>query len=375
MPDKHLHIISFNVPYPPNYGGVIDVYYKLKELHLAGIKIHLHCFEYGRTINKELDKYCEKIYFYKRKTGFFSAMGYKPYIVASRRSEDLINNLLKDDYPVLFEGLHSCFYLRDERLKNRIKIYRESNIEHRYYFNLSRSEKNLWNKIYFFIAGIKLKYYQKILTYANLMLVVSLDDAAYLSKIFPKNKIVFLPSFHANEELEINEGHGEYALYHGNLSVPENEFTASFLIEKIFNDISVPLKIAGLHPSRRLIKLASSYNNVEIISNPDDEEMKLLIKNAQLNILLTFQATGLKLKLLNALYKGRFCLVNTKMLAGTGLDRLCHVADSTDLLKKEVVKLFNSDFDNSEFALREEVLSENYSNKKNTLKLIDYVFR
>lgn len=375
MPDKHLHIVSFNIPYPPNYGGVIDVFYKLKALHSAGIKIYLHCFVYGRPVNKELYEYCEKIYCYKRKTGFLSAVGLKPYIVSSRRSEDLIRNLLKDDYPILFEGLHSCYYLSDNRLEKCVKIYRESNIEHRYYFNLSVSERNLGKKIYFFIAGMKLKLYQKILKNADLMLVVSESDVKYLSEKFPKNKIVFLPSFHANEMLDVKEGRGKYALYHGNLSVPENEFTARFLIKKVFNDIHIPLKIAGLHPPKRLMRLASSYSNVEIITNPDDDEMKQLVRNAQLNVLVTFQATGLKLKLLNALYNGRFCLVNKKMLAGTGLDGICHVADSAELLKKNVIKLFDTEFDNAELALREEVLNENYSNKKNAAKLIDRIFR
>ena len=37
MPDKHLHIVSFSIPYPANYGGVIDVFYKLVALHKAGI--------------------------------------------------------------------------------------------------------------------------------------------------------------------------------------------------------------------------------------------------------------------------------------------------------------------------------------------------
>jgi len=41
---KHLHIISFDIPYPANYGGVIDVFYKLRALVSAGIKIHLHAF-------------------------------------------------------------------------------------------------------------------------------------------------------------------------------------------------------------------------------------------------------------------------------------------------------------------------------------------
>ena len=49
MQNKHLHIISFDVPYPANYGGVIDVFYKIKALHAKCVKIHLHCFEYGRA--------------------------------------------------------------------------------------------------------------------------------------------------------------------------------------------------------------------------------------------------------------------------------------------------------------------------------------
>lgn len=40
--DKHLNIVAFDNPYPPTYGGVIDVYYKLKSLAETGLKIHLH---------------------------------------------------------------------------------------------------------------------------------------------------------------------------------------------------------------------------------------------------------------------------------------------------------------------------------------------
>ena len=48
LAQTQLHIISFDVPYPPDYGGAIDVFYKLKALNQEGVKIHLHCFEYGR---------------------------------------------------------------------------------------------------------------------------------------------------------------------------------------------------------------------------------------------------------------------------------------------------------------------------------------
>ena len=60
MSDRHLHIVSFDVPYPANYGGVIDVFYKIRELHRSGIRLHLHIIEYPvRDRAPELENYCE----------------------------------------------------------------------------------------------------------------------------------------------------------------------------------------------------------------------------------------------------------------------------------------------------------------------------
>ena len=67
----HLHIISFDIPYPANYGGVIDVFHKIRCLNLSGVKVILHCFEYGgKKCSAELESMCEKVYYYKRNTSF-----------------------------------------------------------------------------------------------------------------------------------------------------------------------------------------------------------------------------------------------------------------------------------------------------------------
>ena len=178
MSEIHLHIISFDIPYPANYGGVIDVFYKLKALHSAGVKIHLHCFEYHRKPAPELDQYCYEVNYYPRKTGILSALNWKPYIIYSRRSKELLKNLCRDNHPILFEGLHSCFYLADKLLKNRLKIYRESNIEHQYYYHLFKAEKKLFYKIFFLFSSLKLRAFQGELSNANLILTVSKVDNA-----------------------------------------------------------------------------------------------------------------------------------------------------------------------------------------------------
>ena len=61
-----LHIVSFDVPFPTNYGGVIDVFYKLKALHKQGVEIYLHVYEYGIGEQKELLNYCKEVFYYPR---------------------------------------------------------------------------------------------------------------------------------------------------------------------------------------------------------------------------------------------------------------------------------------------------------------------
>ena len=376
MQDKHLHIISFDIPYPPNYGGVIDVFYKIKTLHKLGIKIHLHCFEYpGRDRTKELNSFCEEVHYYPRKLGLRSAFSMTPYIVSSRKSEALLKNLVKDDYPILFEGLHSCYYLDDPRLKNRFKIYRESNIEHRYYFNLFKVDANLKNRVYYLLASGKLLLYQKVLKNASLMLAVSQHDTEYLERHFPGQAIAHLPSFHANDAVSIIPGKGDYALYHGNIEVPENEFAATFLITKVFSGIDIPLVIAGMKPREKFKRLAESYPNVMISANPDDDKMFELIRNAQVNILVTFQATGLKLKLLNTLYNGRFCLVNDAMTKGTSLESLCERGNTDEELRSKLYELFSKEFEEEEISFRAEHLKELYDNTVNGQKMVDLIYK
>ncbi|MEI7499505.1 MAG: glycosyltransferase family 1 protein [Bacteroidota bacterium] len=366
-----LHIISFDIPFPANYGGVIDVFYKIRALHSAGVKIYLHCFEYQRNPAPELEKYCTSVHYYLRQTGLVANFRLKPYIVSSRMSNDLIENLLKDDSPILFEGLHACGFIADKRLKGRLLIYRESNIEHHYYYHLFKAEKNPWKRLYFLSESIRLKKFQKILCNASVMLTVSQEDTNYLSSVFPKNRVVYLPSFHSNDEVDIKPGRGDYAIYQGKLSVPENSIAAKYLIKEVWEDSFPELVIAGLDPPEWLIRLAEGRTNIRFVHNPSDDEMFKLIHEAQVNIMVTFQPTGLKLKLLNALFNGRFCLVNPQMVTGTSLDKLCYIASDPAGFKEKIPFLFRLDFDESLIKQRESVLVKNYSNKNNCKLLIE----
>jgi hypothetical protein len=374
MSDRHLHIVSFTVPFPADYGGVIDVFYKLKALHAAGIRIHLHCFSYDREPAAELDAYCESVQYYARRTGMASQLSVQPYIVQSRKSGELLKNLLADDYPILFEGLHSCYLLGHKALRNRRQYYRESNIEHDYYYHLYRSENQMLRKTYFLAESLKLRFFQQKLRHATAMLVVSASDRKYLAECFPEQRVVYLPSFHGNQHLQALPGRGKYVLYHGNLSVSENEEAAEYLLTEVFSKISIPFRIAGKNPGSRLTKLVELNPHARLTANPSAEEMDRLIREAQVNLLVTFQPTGLKLKLLNTLYNGRWLLVNRNMLAGTGLEKLCETADTAADLREKLTSLFSHEFHPDQIRNREQILSTRFSDEVNARALIQEIF-
>ena len=367
---NHLHIISFDIPYPANYGGAIDVFHKIRCLHQQGIKIILHCFEYGdRKQSAELEKLCEKVYYYKRTTSFLNQLSLLPFNVKSRVNQELKQNLLKDNYPILFEVLHTCYLLNDNDLKNRKKLFRHSNIEHDYFLELSKGEKSFLKKIYLKVEAWKLKRFEKQITYADCILSVSETDLNYFKKTYPNTQSMYLPSFHGFDEMQSKQGKGTYILYHGNLSVSENYNAALWLIEHVFSKITYPVIIAGLNPPQHLVEALKKHSNISLKQNCSEQEMQSLIEDAQIHCLYTEQGTGLKLKLLNVLYSGRFAIANTAMLNGTQLTQACNTANSPKEYIDQINNLFSKEFTSEEIEQRKKIISSMNNAKKTELLL------
>lgn len=370
--EKQLHLVSFDVPWPANYGGVIDVYHKIRALHQKGVGVHLHTFEYGRGMQHELQNVCASVTYYKRdlsKTNLFRNL---PYIVCSRYSEELNNRLLEDNFPIFLEGLHTTMLLTDRRFEGRRIVVRTHNIEHEYYHNLASAETKFLKKYYFANEARKLERYEKVLEKAGAIVAISRKDAAYFNSRY--NNVHFIPAFHPHQEVKILPGKGSYVLYHGNLSVNENHSAVKYLLDEVFKDLDVPFVIAGLNPPQWLTNMAASMPNVTLLPNPDDETLSGIIQNAHINLLVTFQATGLKLKLINTLYNGRYCLVNDKMLSGSALDELCILSNGPESIKQQIRRLMRREFTAKEVARRAAKLQQMYHNGHNTRKLIEVIF-
>jgi glycosyltransferase involved in cell wall biosynthesis len=374
MPEKHLHIVTHNVPWPADFGGVVDLFYKIKTLHQLGVKIHLHCFTYDRKPQDELNKYCESVSYYPRKRSIKGFSFRLPFIVNSRKCDELLINLQKDDYPILLEGIHTTYYLYKNKLDNRKVIVRLHNAEFEYYHNLALHEHDLLKKLYFKHESFLLKKYERTISKKALIAAVSKQDVDLYQHLFHATNIYYLPVFLPYTLAIGKEGKGCFCLYHGNLSVNENEKAAMWLLQNVFSKLEVPFVIAGKDPSENLKHLVQQHKCTCLITNPSEKEMQDLLAKAQVNILPSFNNTGIKLKLLNALFNGRHCIVNAAGVDGSGLEDACHIAENKEGFSSLINQLYQQPFTEQEIQKRQGMLQNLYNNEANAEQLINWLY-
>lgn len=374
MEKRALHIVCLQVPYPPDYGGVIDLFWKLKYLHERGIEIYLHCFDDDRGAREELNEFCKQVYYYKRKKGLRSISLKLPYIVKSRTSKELQNRLLKDTYPVLLEGVHCTHLLHKNILNNRRVLLRVHNIETDYYRQLSQTTNSWLHKLYFLVETRLLKKYEpQAFAKATLNITVSKKETKILQAQGFQH-VQYLPVFLPWNTIESSPGRGDYCLYHGNLSVPENEQAALWLLEHVFNEVQHPLIIAGKKPSQQLKDTVAKKTHCRLVENPSATQMDQLVREAHVNVLPSLTSSGIKLKLLQALFCGRFCVVNKKMVEDTGVESLCAMAETPEAFRTAIEDAFSRNFDAAQIEQRRSVLLSQFNNRGNAEILEAFLF-
>lgn len=373
MTTTPFHIIAFDVPHPPNYGGIIDVFYKLKALKKCGAQLILHCFYYeGHNLpTDELNNYCLEVHYYKRtmrKSLLFTSR--LPFIVSSRANAKLLERLNKDDYPILFEGLHTCFYLNHHSLINRKKIVRAHNIEHNYYAGLQKLEKKPFKKYYLQLEAKRLKQFEQQLKSAAHILSIAKMDVSHFSQYSTTHHI---PPFYNDTAIEQQLETKKQVLFHGNLAVKENENVALFILNELADAVNYPIVIAGKDPSAQLLKKINAKKGVDLYANPTAEKMNALIHESHINLLLSFQQTGVKLKLLHALQLGNHIIINDFMNDDNLFVHLCQLKNTPSAIVTSIHKLMDIPYTLKNKAERKKAFLHHFDMTKNAEKIIEII--
>jgi len=374
--EQHLHIISFNIPYPPDHGGLIDPFHKLKPLQQAGILIHYHCFEYDRPKQDVLHTLCSTVDYYPRLPFYKGLQKNTPYIVATRRNQALEDRLLQDAYPILMEGVHCTGLLSDARFAGRVRQVRLHNAEYDYYAQLERSEHNIFKK-WFYRRESRLLYpYEKKMCHtADWCWAVTEKDAELYRDQFGCKTVSWLAPFLPESWRVPSAGStGSFCLYHGDLSVSSNEEAVAWLLTRVFHELAFPFVIAGKNPSRRLKAMAKKYPHACLVANPSEAEMNDMIAKAHIHVIPSMSSAGIKLKLLHSLFHGRHCITNAATVAGSCLEPVCHIAETPEAFREKITALYPVPFSKAEADARRRIRTEVYDNDANARKLVNGIF-
>ena len=185
-----------------------------------------------------------------------------------------------------------------------------------------------------------------------------------------------LPCFFDNISVEtvtdVSPENEKYILYHGNLSVLENVRVINYILDNLLPklDINMRVVIAGKNPDKHLREKISRIPNVSLVANPSQEEMNSLIVFAHIHLLLTFQNTGIKLKLIYSLMKGHgHCLVNSMMIPDLGFEEVCTIADGQEAQVIALRKLYHTPLMPEALQWRQQALMKMGYNNQVTLIL------
>lgn len=345
---NRITIISHEIPYPPNHGGRLDTWNRIKGLSDLGVDVQLI---YWITDKKDINsKDREKI----------SEDTKEAIEIIRKRSVKYVNSKYPSKMPSFFEAYNrsSAFdkvktfnpdwimldgwpgYLAAKKISkalDRPLIYRSHNVESKYLWKIFKASKGLTKLKIFFNAMNMANAEKEIRETADLVADISEEDLREWDHDERSDKYYILPPIWIPTTIRQNNGSDDNKdidiLFVGNLWAPNNIEGLNWYIAKvmpIFTEIEnrkPRIVFAGSNPTPKFIKLCES-NNIECIANP--REVDSFYKRAKVAINPVLKSSGVNIKMIEMLTSDNFIVATKAATRGLpkGLHKLIHIADN-----------------------------------------------
>jgi len=364
-----LHIITFGVPYPAQYGGAIDSWNRILALHQLGLNLHIHCFLYGDfRPDPALREVAGEVHYYPRVVWPALFSKGQPYIVTSRKSQALLKRLNADRSPILFEGIHTTGFIA--QLRDRILLLRAHNVEQHYYAELALQSSGLKSMLFQRESLCLSEYESNTAKAVKVVFAISPSDQDWFAHQGATS--VFIPPFHGSQEVAIQTGRGGYLLYQGDLSLEINQNALLDLLFRLPMDAAYPVIAAGRSGDKTFEDKLATFPNLSREANVSQEKMIDLIQRAQVILIHSLHGSGMKLKIFPALYHGKFIAATANCMTHTDLDQAIHFYDNASL-SDTLTLLWSSEFTDARLNQRKEILAHHPSDLDKAKEIIRYL--
>lgn len=339
MHELKMIIIAHDFPYPPNNGGRVDMWTRIKALHCRGVKIFLITWldrEPSEKEYKEINKYVETVIVFRRKHNIikFILSKYPSYIVDRQISNldmNKLNNELNLFSPqvLLLDGIAGSICalgiinLFDKKL---LFVYRSHNVEYLYAKALYVSEKNLVYKVARYINIDRVKKIEDFIrSRSDMIFEISQDDC---NRCNMQNN-VFLQRPIIEDKFTKSDQYDFDILFIGGLCWPNNIYGLKWFIMNCIPFFKKEYRIvfAGSNPSKEFIAFCEKYK-VEVLANPKD--IKDVLSKGKVLINPIFHGSGVNIKILEMLSTGKAIISTSKGIRGISKDIISFIKYTDD---------------------------------------------
>jgi hypothetical protein len=252
----------------------------------------------------------------------------------------------------LFEGIQSTGWAK--ALDGRRLLLRAHNIEQQYYAGLAMQRQGPARWLYGRESAALARYEPAAARRMHRVFAISPADLQWFASQGIEAELL-LP-FHGHGRPDLPDGRGRYILYQGDLSLEVNQRAVLELIALAPPRPDRPLVVAGRSGILRFEERIRSVPNIIRHADVSVAMMTRLIRDAQVTVIHSLHASGMKLKLFAALYTARFIAASPQDMTGTPVDQAVH-AYAPDALNALLDELWERDFDTAEISRRTSILA------------------
>lgn len=368
---RSINIISSQIPCPNTPGDAQQTYFLIEGLSAAGTNVHLYTFsEQDSPPNTQLDiapdpelsKICASIHTYSINKGHRNFSFSMPYATAQYQNERLANDLAKNNFPILIEGIGPCNLALAKSLEHKKIWVRTLTFAPEYFGYLQERTSAPLKKLFYQREAVLSKKVLKKINTRVQWIVPTLAEKSGLDNLFLGGKIQMLAPFNNNNNnITSKTGLGNYCLFQGNLADAATHKTAVWLLTHVFHNLSVPFVITGNNPEASLIDLAHKQPHTCIVANPSAAERSDMIEKAQIILQPSFIKNGPDEALIEGIKMGRHCLTNSK-INNSPFATCYHQGSSASAFQEIIVQLYHHPFSDEEIETRKRAMSQQKSN-------------
>ena len=381
-----LHLVCFDLPLSPLYGGTEEVDTKIRVLLELGVVLHVHAFVWPSVLRSgkfpDWHQRVASLRCYPRRW-FVGPYDTRPWAMVSRTSGDLVRNIACEPGPILIEGWQCADLLRASALKNRVIWVRSHNIESNYYSLQADSASSWMRKLYFVLESWRWRLYERslprLLSDQQRRGIFSICPSETLSWARKNLTAHYVPAFVGlSDRLDTEREDAKnypmetpYALYHGRLDVAENVRAVRFLLTKVNFPGTVPLVIAGSRLPQSLRNNLQFKKGQRLVDTPTSSEMQAWLRHASVHCIPCYGMAGLRFKIIHAMLGGGHVLVSREGVSGMPWSEWVTVIESESDWENQVRLAMESPLSTEQVAARHAWVKQHFYPHINILKVLD----